>query len=43
VGIGWLQEAVGLAPAMAVGYLAMIPAALLALRVLRRQGESLVE
>lgn len=43
VGVGWLQEAVGLAPAMAVSYLAMVPAAILALYVLRRHREALVE
>jgi MFS transporter, FSR family, fosmidomycin resistance protein len=43
VGIGWLQEAIGIAPAMAVGYLAMVPAAILALHVLRRHRKALVE
>lgn len=36
VGIGWLQEVVGLAPAMAVGYLALIVAAVLATRAIRQ-------
>lgn len=35
VGIGWLQEVVGLTPAMAVGYLALIAAAALATRAIR--------
>lgn len=43
VGVGWLQVVVGLAPAMAVGYLAMIPAALLAWRILTSHRESPVE
>ncbi|HSK88412.1 MAG TPA: hypothetical protein VK880_08660, partial [Anaerolineales bacterium] len=33
--IGWLQEVVGLTPAMAVGYLALIAAAALATRAIR--------
>jgi FSR family fosmidomycin resistance protein-like MFS transporter len=35
IGIGWLQEVVGLTPAMAVGYLALIAAAALATRAIR--------
>ena len=36
IGIGWLQETVGLGPAMGFSYLALIPAAILAHTVLRR-------
>jgi FSR family fosmidomycin resistance protein-like MFS transporter len=35
--VGLLQEAIGIGPAMRVGYLFLIPAALLALLVLSRQ------
>jgi MFS transporter, FSR family, fosmidomycin resistance protein len=38
VGIGALQEAAGLAPAMALAFLALVPAALLALRVIAHDG-----
>ena len=41
VGVGWLQEAIGFAPAMASSYLLMVPAALLALYVLTRYRASL--
>ena len=41
VGVGWLQEAIGLAPAMGLSYLLMIPAAVLAFRVLSRHRASL--
>ncbi len=41
VGIGKLQEVVGLAPAMGLSYLGMIPAALLALYVLRKHRVAL--
>lgn len=37
VGIGWLQESIGLAPAMATGYLALIAGAVLAAIVIRPQ------
>lgn len=43
IGIGKLQEVVGLAPAMALSYLGLIPAALLALYVLGRHRESMEE
>jgi FSR family fosmidomycin resistance protein-like MFS transporter len=36
VGVGALQEAIGLAPAMATAFAIVIPAAVLALVVLRR-------
>ena len=36
VGVGRLQEAIGLAPAMVSSYPLMVPAALLALRVLSK-------
>jgi len=36
VGLGRLQDAIGLGPAMGLTYLALVPAALLALRALRR-------
>jgi MFS transporter, FSR family, fosmidomycin resistance protein len=38
VAVGALQEAVGLGPAMAAAFLTLIPAALLANRVIRRDG-----
>ncbi len=38
--IGALQEALGLAPAMGIAFLALVPAALLALRVIQREDES---
>jgi len=41
IGIGRLQEAFGYAPAMAVSFLAMVPAALLALYVLGKNRKSL--
>lgn len=41
VGIGRLQEAFGYAPAMAVSFLAMVPAAVLALYVLGKNRKSL--
>jgi len=41
IGVGRLQEALGLAPAMGLSYLAMVPAALLALYVVRRYHASL--
>lgn len=41
VGIGKLQEIVGIAPAMGLSYLGMIPAAVLALYVLNRHRDSL--
>jgi FSR family fosmidomycin resistance protein-like MFS transporter len=37
VGIGWMQESIGLAPAMATGYLALIAGAVLAANVIRLQ------
>ncbi len=43
IGIGKLQEVVGLAPAMALSYLGLIPAALLALYVLGRHRGSMEE
>lgn len=36
IGIGWLQEAIGLAPAMSLSYLTLIPGAFLAALVLTR-------
>jgi hypothetical protein len=36
VGVGWLQESLGLTAAMQIGFLAVIPAALLASWLLRR-------
>jgi FSR family fosmidomycin resistance protein-like MFS transporter len=36
IGIGWLQESVGLVPAMQVGFWAVVPAALLAFWLLKR-------
>ncbi len=41
VGVGWLQVAIGFAPAMASSYLLMVPAALLALYVLTKNRASL--
>ncbi len=41
IGVGWLQEAIGLAPAMVSSYLLMLPAALLALHVLTKNRASL--
>ncbi len=41
VGVGWLQEAIGLVPAMVSSYLLMVPAALLALHVLTKNRASL--
>ena len=38
IGIGWLQESVGLAPAMATGYLALIAGAVLASIVIKPQS-----
>ena len=43
VGIGKLQEVIGLAPAMTLSYLGMVPAALLALYILSRHRESMEE
>lgn len=43
IGVGRLQEALGLVPAMGLSYLAMVPAALLALYVLRRHRTTLDE
>lgn len=42
VGIGWLQETIGIGNAMAASYLAMLPAAALAFVVLRRHAASFV-
>lgn len=41
VGVGWLQVAIGFAPAMASSYLLMVPTALLALYVLTKNRASL--
>jgi FSR family fosmidomycin resistance protein-like MFS transporter len=41
IGVGWLQEVIGLTPAMVSSYLLMVPAALLALRVLTKNRASL--
>lgn len=41
IGVGWLQEAIGLTPAMVSSYLLMVPAALLALYVLTKNRASL--
>jgi MFS transporter, FSR family, fosmidomycin resistance protein len=38
IGIGWLQETVGLMVAMQVGFLAVVPAAVLAGWLLRRSS-----
>lgn len=43
IGVGRLQEALGLVPAMGLSYLTMVPAALLALYVLRRYRATLEE
>ena len=43
VGVGRLQEAIGLAPAMVSSYLLMVPAALLALYVLSKNRASLAD
>lgn len=40
IGIGRLQELVGLAPAMGLSYLALLPAALLAFYVLKKYGSA---
>lgn len=37
IGIGWLQELLGLVPAMTIGYALIVPAALLAAAVLRHR------
>lgn len=43
VGVGWLQGVLGLVPAMRASYLLLVPAALLALTVLRRHATAPVE
>lgn len=43
VGVGWLQESLGLVPAMSVSYVLLIPAALLALIVLGRHAAAPLE
>ncbi|HLU83547.1 MAG TPA: MFS transporter [Trueperaceae bacterium] len=41
IGFGWLQEALGIQPALAIGFSFLVPAALLAMFVLRRHAAAI--